>query len=117
VLAAPHTGVIGRAMVAMVESKLPLNAQILDIACGVVGCRYHRCSLPLISNDVCFSKLAARNTISTNPQMGAVLFLCTADELDVIRLNALQHWKSVAGGDNEPLMLDSSWNILSAIKR
>jgi ubiquinone/menaquinone biosynthesis C-methylase UbiE len=34
-MAARHTGVIGRAMVAMVDAKLPVNAQILDIACGV----------------------------------------------------------------------------------
>jgi hypothetical protein len=56
------------------------------------------------------------NTIATNPMMGAVLTQCTPAELDVIHSNALQHWKSLAGGDNEPLMLDSVCNILTATK-
>jgi hypothetical protein len=56
------------------------------------------------------------DTIRTNPIMGALMEKCIPDELEACRQSALGHWRDLAGGDDEPLLLDSACNILTAIR-
>jgi ubiquinone/menaquinone biosynthesis C-methylase UbiE len=56
------------------------------------------------------------DTIRTNPVMGALIAKCTPEELEACRQRALGHWRELAGGDTEPLVLDSACNILTATR-
>lgn len=51
-----------------------------------------------------------------NPVMGQVLARCTPAELEVVREGLEAHLAEVAGGIDQPLLLDASCNLLTATR-
>jgi enediyne biosynthesis protein CalE5 len=53
----------------------------------------------------------------SNPAAGALLRRCNASELDAVRANWTAKYRQRAGGDGQPLVLESVCNILVATRR
>lgn len=51
-----------------------------------------------------------------NPVMGALLQQCSPTELSAVHARVSQHLRELAGGEEEPLLLDSVCNILVATR-
>lgn len=51
-----------------------------------------------------------------NPVMGALLAQCDAGELSAVRESFTEHFRALAGGDDQPLVLDSACTILVATR-
>lgn len=60
---------------------------------------------------------AAWDSMRNNPVMGALLRACTEAELAVVKDHVLGQFRGLAGGDGQPLLLESVCNILVATRR
>ena len=55
--------------------------------------------------------------MKNNPVMGLLLRRCNAEQLQVVEANVRKHLSALAGGEDQPLVLESVCNLLTATKR